>query len=158
MSSDILMDKILKDIKSCYGDMNSPNYSFLMKNHSLFDYNKVIDKLRSIFSIEEFSDFNYEVTRSFLLKKDKKKFSMYLSLVGRYSFVLSKHGKVLDEVNIVDSEESEIIRIIKLHNICLLNKELLLASLPYSIYSVCLDQEINSVIKLVFAEEMELQT
>jgi hypothetical protein len=137
--------------------MNSPNYGFLMKNHSIFDYDKVIDELRSIFSIEEFSDFNYEVTRSFLLKRDKKNF-MYLSLVGKYSFVLSRHGEVLDEMNTVDSEESEIVRIIKLHNICLLNKKLLLASLPYSIYSVCLDQEINSVIKLVFAEEMELQT
>lgn len=141
----------MRDIKINYVDIARPSFHFKMRNYSLFGYDELIKKFEESFSVEEIGDINYDVSRSFLLKKNGGLFYVYLSLIGAYCFIMSNGEVISDNKNVANIIENEITNTIKLFDITILTKKDLMGRLPFSIYFESEGQEIDSVIGLIFA-------
>ena len=151
MMSNHIRERIIRDIKKNYVDIARPSFHFKMRNYPLFGYNELIKEFEGAFYTEEIGDINYDVSRSLLLKKNGRLFYVYLSLIGAYCFIMSNGEVISDNKNVTSIVENEIINTIRLFNITILTKEDLLERLPFSIYFEIEEQEIDSVIGLIFA-------
>jgi hypothetical protein len=152
-----LKERILKDIEKSYVDMENPQFHFKKHNYSPYQYSLLITNLKEHFFVEETSDLNYDQARTFVVKMENtKKFYLYLSLVGLYSFVITPGGKILCGKNIEDDTEKSIFTTTNSFGIEMLDKECLSDTLPISINFDHESKRVNSVTGILFSTGLVL--
>jgi hypothetical protein len=131
-----LLERLLADIKECYGSFSEPSWGFLYDRKGM--YLGVINDLnqRSFFSIEDISDYmEFGYGPMLELIHDNQRWTLWLTFVGRYAYFLKyMEGRNFKAVSCNEdctiSEEIEILAILKNHNITLLTREIVNLPIP----------------------------
>jgi hypothetical protein len=81
------------------------------------------------FSVEESTDFNYDICFHYYLDKEDNSWEVCVSLVGPYTMAIKKlknsHWQVLDEVNLYAESDMLLISIFKKNGFVILNEKIL---------------------------------
>lgn len=155
MINENLKEKIINDIFFSYKSIDNPNFHFIFKRQNW--YNELIFDVKKIYhNIIDLTDLNYDVSKSIEIKdrQNSKKIYLYLSFVGRYSFLLIG-GNVFDNNCSRNNKLAKLLYILRRNNIILLSKEELLSILPLCIN---FDENLNhpTVLSLLFSSGLKL--
>lgn len=134
MKKEMLLE-ILSYIKDAYVDLNEPKYFFLERGNEEAD--KLINEVSRFFGLIEDTDFNEDVSRGFIISKDKTSIVLRVSLVGPYYFLLQLSG-AFDEFKEVESKIDNLAGIFHFRKIAIEDLTVILpvkfAEEDYSIY------------------------
>ncbi|MDH2914147.1 hypothetical protein N7V53_16640 [Kosakonia sp. HypNH10] len=143
-------EKILSDIYKAYGDLSSPNFSFVMKSYNSLKYKKILSDIYSLFKVKDHTDLNYDVCVSLELEYLKRPIYLYLSLVSTYAFVFYE-GKVIDCNDDVYQALSGLANILNSHGFVLMDKENLLCEFDMDVTHFDAEGKKASILGLLFS-------
>jgi hypothetical protein len=95
------VEQILAHVRESYGDVGSPNFSFVSKAIAEQRYSDLVSELRKKFQIEEDTDSNYDVSFGYILKKDSALWVLRISMVGPYAVLLRLKDRGAGAVEVV---------------------------------------------------------
>ena len=87
--------QMLNDILGAYGDLNCPNWSFVLQRYAKNPYQNEVAQIREFAQIEDGMDYNSDYAAVYSVSSDLEQLFIRISLVGRYACVSDINGKVL---------------------------------------------------------------
>jgi len=139
-------------------DLKHPNYLFVQTSLEKGLYNDIIENLSEAgFDIIEDTDTNYMVCRYIYIKNDKIKYSLYLSLVGKYSILLAKIKNKFSVITLEDEflelNERLILNMLSENNIIALDIQILNENVDFY-PNHCTDYDEPTVYNLLFGDDI----
>lgn len=133
-----LAEKIIQEIVQKYQDLDNPNYFFIKEEESKKPYSSLIEKLKKIFKVTDYTDFNESVCYHYLLENKKIKINLFLSLIGLYALILNEKLKGNKKIITIDNKETYyeiIISILLSEGIEILSPEVLEYPIPINLFN-----------------------
>lgn len=84
---DALSHRIQRDILDAYGSLESPRFSFVEKRYRKNPYAALIGEIGGTYHVSETTDLNDDVAISLVLTGNGRRWTLALSLVGRYAWL-----------------------------------------------------------------------
>lgn len=154
MINDDLKKKITSDVLDSYKSSDNPNFHFVLERQSW--YNNLILNIRSLYQgVNDWTDLNCDVSKSIEINdQQKRKTYLYLSFVGKYSFLL------IDDVVFAnkwakDQRLEKLVQLLRKSDLIILTREELWSSLPIEI-NFDEDLRLSTVLGLLFSPGLEL--
>ena len=79
------ISQIQEAIAKAYGDLSEPDFSFVQRTYEKRPYGDLLVALQADVAVEENTDLNDDVCVSLLLSGSGRRWSLFLSLIGRYA-------------------------------------------------------------------------
>ena len=101
---------VKEHIVAAYGAASNPNYSFVAKVFNKQPYKEVMTGLSTHFIIEDITEINYDVSFSYVLKKQNE-YLLQLSMIAKFFvlFELATGRKMTQVVNEASDSDEEYI-------------------------------------------------
>lgn len=93
MTDDEEISRIMQSVERAYGSWETPDYLFAQRALDSAEWEGLVEKLRAYADLGETTDFNSEVCRSFVIRKEGKDLAtLQLSFVGPYGAFFRYEG------------------------------------------------------------------
>jgi hypothetical protein len=122
------LTEMLSQIRSQYGSLETPNFSFVNEAISGRPYEEVIAEIGKYFTVEEDTDPNNDVSFGYFIVRNRQQWILRLSMIGPYAMLLRQNGVEKYQVLSTTLEdltgfEKQIIEVISEKGINLLDRE-----------------------------------
>ncbi|EJF52734.1 hypothetical protein SapgrDRAFT_1009 [Saprospira grandis DSM 2844] len=82
------LKKTISDIRSKYGNLDDPDYLFIIKTYDQNPYRNLIAKMSSYLSLLDITDINYDASFAFSIKTKTSNHLLMMSMVGKYAVLI----------------------------------------------------------------------
>lgn len=156
MNNEELKQEMINDCLTAYQNFDAPKFYFLREREDW--YNDLIKSLESISKdIYDNTDLNYDYCKSIEIDRNTSDaIYLYLSLVGKYAFLIGKDGCVISEEKTNTESHKNLLKMIEMNKIKILSKAQLLGNLPITIK---LEEDLSSskILAVLFAPELMIK-
>lgn len=129
MDTESIWREAVLAIDTAYGSRLEPRFNFVSAKHARHAYAAVLRELSHRFEVLDTTDENDDVSLVLALKRDRKTYTLYLSMVGRFATMLdSEHAKLRfidEEAARTDEDMAYVAEVLRTSEVRLLNSELL---------------------------------
>ena len=144
------INQIFHNIFNAYGDLEKPNFHFVMESYNSLKYRSILHDIYSLFEVTDNTDLNYDVCISLQFEHCNKPSFLYLSLVSSYAF-LYYENKVINCIDTMYHEFSDLIIILFSYGFILLDKNELLYEFDIDTSPFNVGNQKASVLALLFS-------
>ncbi len=126
-------NQIRSDLRTAYGSLSSPNWSFVEKRYRKGPYNALIEKLGNFGAVQETTDLNDDVSVAVSITlADDFAVGVMLSLVGGYACISDSAGTILSRNKLRrDNRTSRILALLLENDILVLGKDELASEVEF---------------------------
>lgn len=129
-------DEVLLSIQNAYINLKHPDFHFVMDKYKSVEYKSIIGELSTLFNISEVTDLNYDVCISLDIDVKDEVAHLYLSLVGKYAFIIYKDN-VISYCNKEGEKLNNLINVLLQHQFTLLSRDELLYEIDSNVDMSC---------------------
>jgi hypothetical protein len=150
-----LVEKIGQEIIQKYQDLDNPKYFFVKEEDSKKLYYPLLERLKKIFKIQDFTDFNESVCYHYLLENKEIKVNLFLSLIGPYAFILDEKHKGNRRIITSDNKEAcyeALLKILLSEGIEILSPEVLNFPIPINLFNT--SKKDSTIYQAVFVDSL----
>lgn len=133
-------DEIIAFIRDKYGSLESPNFSFVEDAISRQPYQALIRRLSRVFSVEEDTDPNDDVSFMYVLTSGRRQWLLRMSMLGPYAVLFRLNDEdepelVWDDWQATSDSEKEALGILSDMGIRVMSLEELSLRVPLTLFN-----------------------